>query len=75
MTGARRRPKRSRIVDHSITTRATEEPKSTQTRASEWGSLLPLEPENQALQRPSESSLSSIADSNPGFHNSVLIQL
>lgn len=71
MTRARKRPKRSRTVDRPITTQATKKPKSTQTRVSEWDSL-PPEPENQAPQRPSESSLSSIVNSNPGFHDSVL---
>lgn len=59
-------------VDRSITSRATKNPRSPQTRVSEWGSLLPPEPENQAPRGPSESSLSSIIDSNPGFHDSVL---
>ncbi len=68
MTGARKKPKRTHTVDCSITTQATKEPKSTQTRASEWSSLLPPETENQI---PSESSLSSLVDSNLGFHNSV----
>ena len=71
MTGARKRSKRTHTVDRSITTQATKKPKSTQTRVSEWGSLLPLEPENQALRIPSESSLSSLVDSNLGFHDSV----
>ncbi len=71
MTGAQKRPKRTHTVDRSITTSATKKPKSTQTRTSEWGSLLPLETENQAPQIPSESSLSSLVDSNLSFHNSV----
>ncbi len=71
MTWARKRPKRTHTVDRSITTQATKKPKSTQTRASEWGSLLPPETENQTPQIPSESSLSSLVDLNLGFHNSV----
>lgn len=43
----------------------------SQTRVSEWGSLLPPEPENQAPRIPSEYSLSSFVDSNLGFHDSV----
>ncbi len=71
ITWVRKRPKRTNTVDRFITTQATKKPKSTQTRTSKWGSLLPPETENQALQIPSESSLSSLVDSNLGFHNSV----
>ncbi len=71
ITRARKKPKRTHTVDRSITTQVIKKPKSTQTRASEWGRLLPPETENQALQIPSESSLSSVVDSNLGFHNSV----
>lgn len=71
MTRARKRPKRLRTVDRSITAQATKKPKSTQTHVSEWDSLLPPEPENQAPQIPSESSRLSLIDSNLGFHDSV----
>ncbi len=71
MTGTWKRPKRTNTVDRSITTQANKKPESTQTRASEWDSLLPPEPENQAPRISSESSLSSLVDSNLGFHNSV----
>lgn len=71
MTGARKRLKRARTVDCSTTAQATKKPKSTQTRVSEWGSLLPPEPENQAPRIPFESSISSLVDSNLGFHDSV----
>ncbi len=48
MTGARKKPKRTHTIHCSITTQETKKPKSTQTRASEWGILPPPEPENQA---------------------------
>ena len=74
--GAGKRPKRPHIVDRPITARATKNLKSTQTCVSGWGSLLPPESENQAPQKPTESFLSSVVNSNLGFHDdSFRIQL
>ena len=46
-------------IDKEASTHELRKPKRKQTRMTEWGSLLPQEPEDQAPRAYTESSLSS----------------
>ena len=56
-------------VDKEASTHGSKKPKPKQTRMTEWGSLLPPEPEDQAPRAHTESSLSSLPDSNLDHHS------
>ena len=56
-------------VDKEASTHGSKKPKPKQTRMTEWGSLLPPEPEDQAPRAHTESLLSSLPDSNLDHHS------
>lgn len=51
-------------IDKETPTHVAKKPKPKHTRMTEWGNLLPREPENQAPRAHTESSLSSLHESN-----------
>ncbi len=56
-------------VDKETSTDGSKKPKFKETRITEWGSLLPPEPEDQVPRANTESFLSSLPDSNLNHHS------
>lgn len=59
-------------IDKDTSTHCSKKPKPKQTRMTEWGNLLPPDPEDQEPKAPTESSLSSFHDINPAHQSPAL---